>query len=149
MPQTPTALLVDLYELSMVDVYRRTGMARRPATFSLFVRDLPPERGHLVAAGLDDALSWLEALRFGEEELAAVAALDAFDTEFLDWLGELRFTGDVRAVSEGTIVFGDEPILEVDAPIAEGQLAETYLLNQITLQTVLATKAARLSLIHI
>ncbi|MFP5377502.1 MAG: nicotinate phosphoribosyltransferase [Acidimicrobiia bacterium] len=137
------ALLVDLYELTMVDAYRREGMAPRPATFSLFVRTLPPGRGYLVAAGLDDALRWLEELRFGPDELAAIERLGVFDRAFLDWLGELRFTGSVRAVPEGTVVFAHEPVLEVDAPIAEAQLAETFLLNQVTLQTTLATKASR------
>jgi nicotinate phosphoribosyltransferase len=137
------ALLIDLYELTMADAYRSEGLAERPATFSLFVRELPPERGYLVAAGLDDVLSWLEALQFGEDDLAAIARLGRFDAKFVDWLAKLRFTGDVRAVPEGTIVFGEEPILEVDAPIAEAQLAETFLLNQITLQTTLATKASR------
>jgi nicotinate phosphoribosyltransferase len=137
------SLLIDLYEFTMVDAYRRADMAHRPAVFSLFVRSLPPERGYLVAAGLDDALSWLESVRFEQAELAALDRLGMFSDDFLDWLAELRFTGTVRAVPEGTIVFADEPILEVDAPIAEAQLAETFLLNQITLQTVLATKAAR------
>jgi len=136
-------LLVDLYELTMADAYRRTGMSSRPATFSLFVRNLPPNRGYLVAAGLDDALTWLEELRFEAEDLAIVERLGLFGPEFLDWLAGLRFTGSVRAVPEGTIVFGDEPILEVDAPIGEAQLAESFLLNQTTLQTMLATKAAR------
>ena len=136
-------LLVDLYELTMVNVYLREGMADQTATFSLFVRSLPPERGYLVAAGLDDALSWLEGLRFDPTALAAVGRLGMFGPEFLDWLAELRFTGHVRAVPEGTIVFAHEPVLEVEAPIAQAQLAETYLLNQITLQTTLATKAAR------
>jgi nicotinate phosphoribosyltransferase len=136
-------LLVDLYELTMADAYRRTGMASRPAAFSLFVRNLPQHRGYLVAAGLDDALTWLEELRFGAEDLSIVERLGLFGPEFLDWLAELRFTGSVRAVPEGTIVFGDEPILEVDAPIGEAQLAESFLLNQTTLQTMLATKAAR------
>ncbi|HWC12299.1 MAG TPA: nicotinate phosphoribosyltransferase [Acidimicrobiales bacterium] len=137
------ALLVDLYELTMVDAYRREGMAARPATFSLFVRALPPGRGYLVAAGLDDALRWLGDLHFGSDELAALERLGVFDASFLDWLGGLRFRGAVRAVPEGTVVFPHEPLLEVDAPIAEAQLAETFLLNQVTLQTTLATKAAR------
>lgn len=139
----PQSLLVDLYELTMVDAYRRTGMAVRPATFSLFVRHLPSSRGYLVAAGLDDALTWLEQLRFDDDDLKAIDRLGLFGREFLDWLSGIRFTGSVRAVPEGTIVFGNEPILEVDAPIAEAQLAESYLLNQITLQTTLATKASR------
>ena len=137
-------LLVDLYELTMASAYRREGMAGRPATFSLFVRALPPERGYLVAAGLDDALGWLEGLRFSDDDLAVIDRLGLFDDEFLSWLGELRFTGSVRAVPEGTVVFPPEPLLEVDAPVGEAQLAETFLLNQMTLQTTLASKAARL-----
>lgn len=140
---TASPLLVDLYELTMVDVYRREGMAHRPATFSLFARALPPERAYLVAAGLEDTLGWLEGLRFGPEERAAVERLGLFSSDFLDWLAGVRFTGSVRAVPEGSIVFEHEPILEVDAPVGEAQLAETFLLNQVTLQTVLATKAAR------
>lgn len=137
------SLLVDLYELTMVDVYRREGMADRTATFSLFVRSLPPERGYLVAAGLHDALDWLEHLRFGPDELEAIGRLGLFEPAFLDWLADRRFTGTVRGVPEGTVVFAEEPILEVEGPIAEAQLAETFLLNQVTLQTLLATKAAR------
>ena len=137
------ALLVDLYELTMADVYLREGLAERPATFSLFIRDLPPQRGYLVAAGLADALDWLEALRFDGDDIAAIDRLHRFNPPFLGWLADLRFTGDVRAVPEGTIVFASEPILEVDAPIALAQLAETFLLNQVTLQTTLATKASR------
>lgn len=138
-----SALLVDLYELTMVAAYRQQAMADRPATFSLFVRSLPDSRGYLIAAGLDDCLRWLEGLRFGPEELAALERLDLFDAGFLDWLGGLRFTGSVRAMPEGTVVFAGEPILEVDGSIAEAQLAETFLLNQVTVQTILATKAAR------
>jgi len=137
------SLLVDLYELTMAVAYHASDMAQRPATFSLFVRTLPATRGYLVAAGLDDALAWLEAFRFGDSELAALDTLGLFTDDELAWLEGLRFTGDVRAVPEGTVVFADEPILEVDAPIAEAQLAETFLLNQVTVQTVLATKAAR------
>ncbi len=138
------ALLVDLYELTMADAYQREGIDQEPATFSLFVRALPATRGFIVAAGLDDALGWLEQLRFGPDELGAVSRLGLFDDAFLDWLAGLRFSGSVRAVAEGTIVFAGEPILEVDAPLATGQLAESYLLNQVFLQSTLATKAARL-----
>lgn len=137
------ALLVDFYELTMAVAYRAEGVADRRATFSLFVRNLPSERGYLVAAGLDDALAWLEDLHFEDADLTALERLGHVTASDVEWLRDLRFTGDVRAVPEGTIVFPDEPILEVDAPIAEAQLAETFLLNQITLQTVLATKASR------
>lgn len=139
----PGPLLVDLYELTMLHAYRRAGIDSAPATFSLFVRSLPDSRSYLVAAGLDDALEWLEELHFDERHLAAVERLGLFPPDFLDHLGSLRFTGDVRAVPEGTLVFAGEPLLEVDAPVGQGQLAETYLLNQLSLQTMLATTAAR------
>jgi len=139
----PGPLLVDLYELTMLHAYRRAGLDEAPATFSLFVRSLPETRSYLVAAGLDDALTWLERLRFEEPHLAAIDRLGLFPPDFVEHLGSLRFTGDVRAVPEGTFVFGGEPLLEVDAPLGLGQLAETYLLNQLSLQTMLATTAAR------
>ncbi|MBI2169581.1 MAG: nicotinate phosphoribosyltransferase [Actinobacteria bacterium] len=139
----PGALLTDLYEFTMAAAYVAEGMAERPATFSLFVRNLPPERGYLIAAGLDDALAWLEDFRFGDAEMGALAALDLFDDEFLEWLRTARFTGAVRAVPEGAAVFASEPLLEVDGPLGVAQLAESYLLNQVTLQTTLATKCAR------
>ena len=139
----PGPLLVDLYELTMLHAYRRAGIDSAPATFSLFVRSLPDSRSYLVAAGLDDALEWLEQLRFDEPHLAAVERLGLFPADFLDHLRSLRFTGDVRAVPEGALVFAGEPLLEVDAPVGQGQLAETFLLNQLSLQTMLATTAAR------
>ncbi len=142
---TPTspALLLDLYELTMAQAYWCEGMQDVSATFSLFARSLPDTWGYLVAAGLDDCLQWLECLRFAPADLAAVRSLGGFSDEFLGWLAGARFEGSVRAVREGTIVFPGEPILEVDGPLALAQLAETYLLNQITLQTGLATEAAR------
>jgi nicotinate phosphoribosyltransferase len=138
-----SALLTDLYELTMVAAYLGEGIAERPATFSLFVRGLPPERGYLVAAGLDSVLDYLETLHFDDEDLEVLDGLGLFDEGFLDYLAKLRFTGTVRAVGEGSVVFAEEPILEVDAPIAQAQLAETYLLNQVTTATTLASKAAR------
>jgi nicotinate phosphoribosyltransferase len=137
------ALLTDLYELTMLAAYRAEGMVDRPATFSLFVRELPPVRGYLVAAGLESALDYLENLRFDEGDLAVLDGLGLFDDSFLGWLADLRFTGTVRAVGEGSIVFAGEPLLEVDAPIGQAQVAETYLLNQLTTATTLASKAAR------
>ena len=142
------ALLTDLYQLTMTAALVAEGRADVPATFSMFVRSLPASRGFLVAAGLDDALRYLEALRFTEQDLVALAALDLgsgarFDAAYLDWLSEVRFTGSVRAVPEGRIIFANEPLLEVTAPLAVAQMVETYLLNQVGLQTTLATKAAR------
>jgi nicotinate phosphoribosyltransferase len=140
----PTAaLLTDLYELTMVAAYVAEGMSERPATFSLFVRSLPAQRGYLVAAGLEAVLDHLETFHFDDEDLGVLDGLGLFDQWFLDYLAQLRFRGSVRAVAEGSIIFAEEPVLEIDAPIAQGQLVETYLLNQITTATTLASKAAR------
>jgi nicotinate phosphoribosyltransferase len=135
------SLLTDLYELNMASSYLRRGM-NGVATFSLYVRRLPPGRAFLVAAGIDKCLSWLEELRFDEEELEYLAAL-GFDSTAIEAFRGLRFTGEVWAVPEGRIVFAEEPLAEVSAPIAEAQLAETFLLNQLTFQTAIASKAAR------
>jgi nicotinate phosphoribosyltransferase len=116
------------------------------ATFSLFVRQLPTDRGFLVAAGLDDCLAFLETLRFSPDDLAYLRAVPGFAERDLDAFARLRFSGDVWAVPEGRVVFADEPILEVTAPLAEAQLVETYLLNQVSFQTAIASKAARVRL---
>ncbi|HVM64217.1 MAG TPA: nicotinate phosphoribosyltransferase [Acidimicrobiales bacterium] len=137
----PGALLTDLYELNMAASYLRRGM-HAEATFSLFVRDLPPSRGFLVAAGIDDCLDWLEQFSFTAEDLGYLSTI-GFDAAALDAFGAMRFTGDVWAVPEGTVVLAGEPLLEVTGPIAEAQLVETYLLNQVSYQTTIASKAAR------
>jgi len=137
----PGALLTDLYELNMAASYLRHGM-RAPATFSLFVRNLPPSRGFLVAAGAESCCEWLEQFGFEDEDLAYLAYL-GFDDATLESFSTLRFTGEVVAVPEGRIIFANEPILELTAPLAEAQLVETYLLNQVSMQTMLATKTAR------
>jgi nicotinate phosphoribosyltransferase len=139
------ALFTDLYELTMAAAYLREGTVG-PATFSLFTRRLPAGRGFLVAAGLEDALEYLRALRFSERAVARLAGLNRFEPAFLEHLAALRFTGDVRAVEEGTVLFPDEPFLEVTAPLIQAQLVETALLNLIHVQTVLASKAARVVL---
>jgi nicotinate phosphoribosyltransferase len=135
------ALVTDLYELTMAASYLRRAMVG-PATFSLFVRKLPPDRGFLVAAGLEDCLSYLEDFAFEEGDLAWLETA-GFDDDSVGAFARLRFTGDVWAVPEGRVVLPDEPLLEVTAPIAEAQLVETYLLNQVTHQTAIATEAAR------
>jgi len=136
------ALFTDLYELKMLQVYWRDGMAEE-AVFDLYVRELPDSRNYLLACGLDDALHYMETVRFGADDLAYLASTGQFADDFLAWLGAFRFTGDVWAVPEGTPVFADEPLLEVVAPIAQAQFAETFLLNQVHVQTVVASKAAR------
>ena len=145
MPRSPTdtrsPLFTDLYQLTMLQAYFNEGMDES-AVFDLFVRRLGP-RNYLVACGLDTVLSYLENLQFAEKEIDYLAAQGTFDDDFLDYLSGFHFTGDVYAAREGTPVFADEPLLEVVAPIGEAQLVETYLLNQITFQTGLASKAVR------
>jgi nicotinate phosphoribosyltransferase len=135
------ALFTDLYQLNMAASYLRRGMTES-ATFSLFIRQLPETRGFLVAAGLEDCLAYLESFAFTDEDLSWLGQA-GFSRETLDQLAELRFTGDVVAMPEGRVAFANEPLLEVTAPIAEAQLVETYLLNQVTYQSAVATKAAR------
>ncbi len=136
-------LLTDLYELTMLQAYWQKGM-HDEAVFSLFTRKLPAGRNYLLACGLDDVLRYLENLRFDQSCLEALKKLEQFSDGFLDWLADFRFSGDVWAMAEGTPFFPDEPILEVRAPIDQAQLAETFIMNQVHLQTVLASKASRM-----
>ncbi|HTU39510.1 MAG TPA: nicotinate phosphoribosyltransferase [Acidimicrobiales bacterium] len=136
-----TALLTDLYELTMASSYIRRRMTA-PATFSLYVRQLPPNRGFLVVAGLEACLEYLETLHFEEEDLAYLSSL-SFPDEVLHAFASLRFSGEVWAIPEGRIVLAEEPLLEVTAPMPEAQLVETYLLNSTTFHTTVASKAAR------
>ncbi|MCL6622397.1 MAG: nicotinate phosphoribosyltransferase [Syntrophobacterales bacterium] len=136
------ALLTDLYQLTMAACYLAEGMAEK-ATFSLFIRKYPENRGYFVAAGLAEALDYLESLEFTEGDLAYLDSTGLFPPEFLHYLKGVRFTGEVHALPEGTVFFKDEPLLEVTAPIIEAQLVETFLLNAVSLQTLIASKAAR------
>lgn len=140
-----SGLLTDLYELTMAAGYLQTGFEAR-ATFELFVRNLPPQRNYLVAAGLEQALDFLEHVNFNDEEIAYLRSHHVFQyigPEFFDYLRTFRFTGDVWAVPEGTLVFPGEPMLRVSAPISEAQIMETYLLATLGYQTMIASKAAR------
>jgi nicotinate phosphoribosyltransferase len=141
-PASSPPLLVDLYELTMLQAYWRAQMFD-VAVFSLFARRLPAGRNYLMACGLEDALQYLENLRFDSRSLEFLRTRTEFSSGFLDWLADLRFTGDVYAVPEGTPIFANEPLLEVVAPMPEAQIIETILINQMHLQTLLATKAAR------
>ncbi|MBI4643299.1 MAG: nicotinate phosphoribosyltransferase [Deltaproteobacteria bacterium] len=136
------ALLTDLYQLTMAACYFDQGM-HEEATFSLFIRKYPPHRGYFVAAGLEEALRYLETLRFSEDDLAFLHSTGLFSGKFLDYLQGVRFTGEVFALPEGSIFFKDEPVIEVSAPIIEAQLAETFIINAVSLQTLIASKAAR------
>ena len=139
------ALLMDLYELTMAQVAWRRGM-NAPATFSLFFRGYPQNRSYYAVAGIETALEYLESLAFTPEDLIYLGSTSLFDPEFLEALAALRFTGTVRAMSEGTLAFSNEPVLEVTAPLIEAQIVETFLLNAVSFQTTILTKAARMRL---
>ncbi len=137
-----SALFTDLYELRMMQSYYAEGMTGR-AVFELFFRKLPPNRNYVMAAGLDDVLSYLERVCFTEEDCAWLKAQGNFSEPFLACLRDFYFSGDVFAMPEGTLVFENEPVVQVIAPLPQAQLVETYLLNQIHFQSLIATKAAR------
>lgn len=140
-----SALLTDLYELTMAAAYFENNI-QATASFELFVRSLPPGRGYLLAAGLEQALDYLENLRFSPEEIAFLRRHSVFrhvSDAFFESLQTFRFSGEVWALPEGTPVFAEEPLLRVSAPIGEGQVVETFLLTTLTFQTLIATKAAR------
>lgn len=126
----------------MAQVYWRTGTTDT-TTFSLFFRGYPADRGFYAVAGIESTLDYLESFQFTEHDLDYLRSTGIFDPEFVDALGKLRFSGTVRGMKEGTVAFADEPVLEVDAPLVEAQLVETALLNALTFQTTVLTKAVR------
>lgn len=141
------SLLTDLYQLTMSACYIGEGLADRRASFELFVRKLPQDFGYLVAMGLEQALTYLELLQFDSTQLEALQATGLFDhvpPAFWETLATARFTGDVWAVPEGTVVFANEPLLRVEAPLWQAQVVETYLLNTLNYQTLIATRSARM-----
>ena len=137
-----SALLTDLYQLTMLQAYFDRGM-NQPASFEFFVRKLPAQRNFLMAAGLEQVLEFLGGLRFGAGEIEWLAGTGRFKPAFLRSLEDLRFTGDVWAMAEGTVFFPDEPILRITAPLREAQLVESRVINLLNFQTMVASKAAR------
>jgi nicotinate phosphoribosyltransferase len=137
------ALLTDLYELTMLQSFFAEGM-NDVAVFDLFIRRLPATRNYFVSCGTDHVLDYLEALTFPEDTIDYLGSLGRFSSPFLSSLRGLRFTGDVYAVPEGTVIFPNEPVLEIVAPLREAQLVETFVMNQIQLATLAASKAARI-----
>jgi nicotinate phosphoribosyltransferase len=141
------ALLTELYQLTMAAGYFHTGMTERVATCEMFVRRLPKRRRYLVAMGLERVLDFLEHVRFTEEQIAFLATVpalkDAMTPAFQGFLRDLRFTGDVSAMPEGTVAFANEPLLRVTAPLIEAQLVETFVLSAVNHATMVASKAAR------
>lgn len=141
------SLLTDLYQLTMAACYVGEGIEQKRASFELFVRHLPDDFGYAIAMGLAQVLAYLEKFRFTPAQISALQATGIFagaTSRFWSILAEARFTGDVWAVPEGTAVFANEPLLRVEAPLWQAQLVETYLLNTLNYQTLVATRAARL-----
>lgn len=139
------ALLTDLYELTMAASYHSHGMDDL-ATFDLFVRELPDRRNFMISCGLEQALDYIASLRFEPDSIDYLRSLDLFSDGFLSYLSDFSFTGDVWAVPEGEAVFEREPFLRVTAPLIEAQILETFLINCITFQTMVASKAARVAI---
>jgi nicotinate phosphoribosyltransferase len=142
-----SGLVTDLYELTMAAAYLENNLTGT-ATFELFVRSLPPERGFLVAAGLEQALDYLEHVHFRDSEIEYLRQQGLFqqiNRGFFEYLKTFRFTGEVWAVPEGTPIFGEEPLLRITAPIIEAQIVETVLLSTLTFETMVASKAARIA----
>ncbi|MBM3856194.1 MAG: nicotinate phosphoribosyltransferase, partial [Verrucomicrobia bacterium] len=142
MNPSSSALMTDLYELTMAQAYMEQGM-EEPAVFEFFVRKLPPHRNFLVAAGLEQVLDFLSGLQVTQEELAWLDRTGLFRPALLRYLETLRFTGDVDAVAEGTAFFPHEPILRVVAPLPVAQLVESRIMNLVNFQTMVASKAVR------
>src|SRR5215470_985273 len=145
MASLTSPLTTDLYELNMVQAYLDRGEDKE-AVFEFFVRRLPERRNFLVAAGLEDALAFLETLRFSAHEIDWLKSTGRFRRNLLDYLAGLRFTGDVHAIPEGTICFPHEPLIRITAPLPIAQLVETRLINILHFQTMIASKAARMVL---
>jgi|TARA_B100001971_G_scaffold65885_1_gene60629 nicotinate phosphoribosyltransferase len=142
LPGDDLGLFTDLYELTMSQAFFRQRMSAT-ATFSLFTRTYPPNRAYFVSAGLEDVLDYLSNLNFSGRAIDYLWATGIFTDDFLEYLRGIRFTGSVRAIPEGRLYFTDEPAVEVTAPLIEAQLVETFIINQVNLQSILATKAAR------
>ncbi|MEY7851147.1 nicotinate phosphoribosyltransferase [Natrarchaeobius sp. A-rgal3] len=137
------SLFTDRYELAMMEGYYESGHDPL-ATFSVYFRHLPPDRGYAIAAGLEQVIDYVETIEFGESAIEFLTD-QGFDEDFLSYLASFEFTGEMRALPEGTPVFPNEPLLEITAPILEAQLFETFVLNQVGFQTLVATKAARMA----
>ena len=145
MEPTNSALLTDLYQLNMMQAYLDHDETR-PAVFELYVRTQPQRRGFLLAAGLEQALTFLENLRFSQDDIDWLRASGRFRSNLIDYLAAFRFSGDVHAMPEGTAFFAGEPILRVTAPLPQAQLVETRLMNYLQFQSMIAAKAARMVL---
>jgi nicotinate phosphoribosyltransferase len=144
-PSKTPAVLTDLYQLAMLKAYHDRGM-NQTAVFEFYIRNLPAQRNFLMAAGLEQVLEYLENLQFTRQERGWLKSSGRFPADFVDSLEDFRFTGDVDALPEGTLFFANEPVLRITAPLPQAQLAETRIINILQMQTMAASKAARMVL---
>src|SRR6476620_666955 len=140
-----SALLTDLYQLTMLQTYYEHGMTQS-AAFELFFRRLPQQRNFFLAAGLEQVVTFLEGLQFRADELEWLSRQSGFTAQFIDELARLRFTGDLDAIPDGSVFFANEPVVRIVAPLPQAQLVETRLMNLVHFQTMIASKAARAAL---
>jgi len=138
------SILIDFYEFTMAYGYFKNGFKDRIATFDLFFRKIPDGGGYAIFAGLESMVDYIQALRFSNEDIDYFRARHLFDEDFLDYLKNFKFTGSVYAMPEGSVIFPEEPVLTVKAPIIEAQLLETFLLQAFNHQSLIATKSSRL-----
>jgi len=138
------ALLTDLYEITMAHGYFEEGRAETIVTFDVFYRQNPDNGGFSIFAGLEQIVEYINELHFSDDDIAYLRSLGLFSEPFLEYLHHFRFTGDIDAVPEGSIVYPNEPLITVTAPIIEAQLIETFLLTQVNHQSLIATKANRI-----
>ena len=149
MQDTSFTLLTDLYQITMAYGYWKTGIAERPAVFHLFYRKNPFGNPYAIACGLERAISWLNTLRFSAGDVQYLGSLKGadgkalFDESFLNYLQRLRFSCDLDAIPEGTVVLPNEPLIRIQGPLLQAQFIETALLNLINFSTLIATKSAR------
>ena len=144
-PSIAPAILTDLYQLAMLKAYHDRGM-NQTAVFEFYIRNLPPQRNFLMAAGLEQVLEYLENLRFTQQEMDWLKNSGRFPADFVDSLKDFRFTGNVDALPEGTLFFPNEPVIRITAPLPQAQLAESRIINILQMQTMAASKAARMVL---
>lgn len=137
------SLLTDFYELTMMQGYQATGITNKTVVFDLFYRRNPSGNGFAICAGLEQAIDYIKNLRFSKEDIEYLKSLNTFNEDFIKYLENFKFSGDIYAIPEGTVVFPHEPLMRITAPIMEAQLIETALLNIINHQSLIATKAAR------
>ncbi|RWR10085.1 nicotinate phosphoribosyltransferase [Siminovitchia fortis] len=143
-PDDSLMLHTDLYQINMAKTYWQDGIHDRKTVFDLYFRKLPFKNGYAIFAGLEKAIHYLSGFRFTDSDLTYLREELEYDNGFIDYLANMRFTGTVRSMREGEIVFGNEPIMQIEAPLAESQLIETALLNIVNYQTLIATKASRI-----